>query len=107
MVQRDVELFANASCILQVGSRRAITIVVFPIGHVQRMHVCAGFFKQDSSYCGVHTTRKTQYDFAIVEIPFHTGMLASLNEVCVSEHRINIILQRQHARQQVVRLTLA
>ena len=106
MVQRDVELFANAARVLQVGSRGTITVVVFPIGHVQRLHVCAGLLKKDSSYCRVHTTRQTQYDFTIVDIPLHTGMLASLNEVCVSEHGIDVVLQRQHSRQQVVRLTL-
>jgi hypothetical protein len=105
-MQRDVELFANAARVLQIGSGGAVAVVVFPIGHVQRLHVCASLLQKDSSYCRVHTTRQAQYDFTIVDIPLHTGMLASLNEVCVGEHGIDVVLQRQHARQQVVRLTL-
>jgi len=50
VVQGNFELFANASCVLQIGGGGAVTIVVFPIGHVQRLYVRAGFLQQDSSY---------------------------------------------------------
>jgi len=73
VVQGNAKLFANTACILQVVGGRAVAIVVFPVGHVQCLHVRAGLLQKDSSYRRVHTTGQTQYDLTILEIPFHTG----------------------------------
>ena len=74
---------------------------------MQRLYICTGLLQKDCSYRRVHTTGQTQYDLTILEIPFHTGMLASLNEVCVGQDGVDIVLQRQHARKQLVLLALA
>ncbi len=42
VVQRDVELLADETRVLQVFGRRAIAVVVLPVGHVQCVHVGAG-----------------------------------------------------------------
>ena len=53
-VQRDAEVVADASRVLQVGRRRAVTVLVFvPVAHEQRVHVVARALQQHGGDGGI------------------------------------------------------
>ena len=54
VVQRDIELLAGLPGILQIRSRRAVTVIVLPVGHVQGMHVSALLPQQQGGNGGVN-----------------------------------------------------
>ncbi len=49
VMQRNAQLLADVTSVLQVGSGGAIAVVVFPVRHVQRVHVGAGALQQYGS----------------------------------------------------------
>ena len=62
VVQRYAELIADAACVLQVLGGRAIAVVVFPVGHVQRLHVGAGLDQAQRSHGGIDPAGESQDD---------------------------------------------
>ena len=55
VVQGNIELIADAPRILQILGRRAIAVVVLPVGHMQGMDVVAIIFQEQGSDCRVDT----------------------------------------------------
>ena len=45
VVQRNIQLRTDIARVLKVGGGCAIATVVFPIGHMQRLHFCALFLQ--------------------------------------------------------------
>ncbi len=76
MVQRNAKLLAGAAGVLQIPGRGAITVIVLPIGHVQRVHVSAALFEQEGSNGRVHAAREAGNDALAANVPaaiFVTG----------------------------------
>ena len=70
MVQRDLQLLADAACVLQVIRSRAVTVVVFPVGHVQRVYVGAGSLQENGSDRGIHTAGEAKNDALVLYLFF-------------------------------------
>ena len=68
MVQRNFDVFADLAGVLQVFGRRTIAIVVFPVGHVQSLHVGTSLLQQAGGDGGIYATRETKDDALAIEI---------------------------------------
>lgn len=68
VVQGYLKLLAKAPRILQIISGRAITVVILPVGHVQRMYVRTLLLQEQRGHCGINTAGETQNDAPPVKI---------------------------------------
>ena len=55
VVKRNNQLLAHAAGILKIVSGRTVAVLVFPIGHVQRVHVGTCVFQQNGGHSRIHT----------------------------------------------------
>jgi hypothetical protein len=62
MVQRDLQVVTYLPRILEVIRCCTVAVVVFPIGHVQRVHIGTALLQQYRGYSGIHTAGKTEND---------------------------------------------
>ncbi len=62
-VQRDAEIVADATRILQVGRCRAVTVLVFvPVAHEERVHVVPRALQQHGGDGGIDTAGEREHD---------------------------------------------
>ena len=115
MVQRDLEPGADAARILQILGGRAVAVVIFPVGHVQGLDVGARVFQQERGNGRIHPAGQAEDDLAVRdvgEVVRHSGAFyqrsrsktGSSDQVSACQYGVDVVLQRQHAGEQRLRL---
>ncbi len=72
MMQRYLELLADLAGVLEVFGSRAVAVLVFPVGHVQRLDLGPGLLQQDGRNSGIDAPGQPEDDLAIFGVRHHS-----------------------------------
>ncbi len=77
-MQRDIQLLADLARVLQILGGRAVAVVVFPVGHVQGMHVGTRISQQECRHGRIDAARQAEDDLLIFADELHLhGIVAA------------------------------